>query len=309
MSNTESTAGLPPITDEDRQFLSYNPNTEDIVEWVQAYARRSIEAARSSAGPDAMRAFHDYFRDRCEMLFERFGMEAIDLYNAAALTTREARPAAPAPTEPVSFWRTLLALPVVGWIRRQDALEYAPVMALYRDEPQPENGTPPERVFSVDQIAHALAATPPQAAVPAEPVAWFLNDAAEGAPPHYVQINAEYIGTPGTFPLFGAAAAPLEQPYDYPWRHRIAVVGLSVAQCQERLPVGTLLYLAAPTGCTHEGAVPAAGAKQAESLRPEEQKGYYDPSEARTPSRCQQPGAEGSDVKDLNSGHPTTPKE
>jgi hypothetical protein len=29
---------LPPITDDDRQFLSYNPNTDDIVVWVQQYA-------------------------------------------------------------------------------------------------------------------------------------------------------------------------------------------------------------------------------------------------------------------------------
>jgi hypothetical protein len=29
---------LPLITDDDRQFLSYNPNTDDIVVWVQQYA-------------------------------------------------------------------------------------------------------------------------------------------------------------------------------------------------------------------------------------------------------------------------------
>ena len=33
---------LPPITDEDRQFLHYNPNTDDLVEWVQNYARAAI---------------------------------------------------------------------------------------------------------------------------------------------------------------------------------------------------------------------------------------------------------------------------
>ncbi|WP_430229326.1 ead/Ea22-like family protein [Paraburkholderia tropica] len=33
---------------------------------------------------DRLRAFHDFFRDRCEGLFAQFGMDAIDAYNAAA---------------------------------------------------------------------------------------------------------------------------------------------------------------------------------------------------------------------------------
>lgn len=35
-----------------------------------------------------LRAFHDFFRDRCEGLFARFGMDAIDAYNAAAGGTK-----------------------------------------------------------------------------------------------------------------------------------------------------------------------------------------------------------------------------
>ena len=33
---------LPTITEEDRKFLHYNPNTSDVVEWVQNYARQAI---------------------------------------------------------------------------------------------------------------------------------------------------------------------------------------------------------------------------------------------------------------------------
>jgi len=39
---------LPPITDEDRQLLHYNPNTDDIVAWVQAYAERAVAAEREA---------------------------------------------------------------------------------------------------------------------------------------------------------------------------------------------------------------------------------------------------------------------
>jgi transcription elongation factor Elf1 len=37
---------------------------------------------------EALRAFHFWFRDRCEGLFEQFGMPAIDLYNEAAKAGR-----------------------------------------------------------------------------------------------------------------------------------------------------------------------------------------------------------------------------
>lgn len=46
---------LPPITDEDKQLLHYNPNTVDVVEWVQAYAREAalLERERCAALCDA----------------------------------------------------------------------------------------------------------------------------------------------------------------------------------------------------------------------------------------------------------------
>ena len=37
---------LPEIDDEDRQFLHYNPNTSDLVEFVRAYARKALVAER-----------------------------------------------------------------------------------------------------------------------------------------------------------------------------------------------------------------------------------------------------------------------
>ncbi|SAL01544.1 hypothetical protein AWB80_08149 [Caballeronia pedi] len=36
----------------------------------------------------ALRAFHQFFADRCEGLFAQFGMDAVNAYNAAASTTR-----------------------------------------------------------------------------------------------------------------------------------------------------------------------------------------------------------------------------
>lgn len=38
---------LQTISDEDRAFLHYNPNTDDLVEWVQTYAQRCIDADRA----------------------------------------------------------------------------------------------------------------------------------------------------------------------------------------------------------------------------------------------------------------------
>lgn len=38
---------LPAITDEDRELLHYNPNTDDLVAFVQDYARKAIEASRA----------------------------------------------------------------------------------------------------------------------------------------------------------------------------------------------------------------------------------------------------------------------
>lgn len=43
-------AELPKITAEDRLFLHDNPNTDDIVKWVQDYARACIDAERTSHG-------------------------------------------------------------------------------------------------------------------------------------------------------------------------------------------------------------------------------------------------------------------
>jgi hypothetical protein len=51
------TAGveLPPLSDEDRQFLHYNPNTSDLVEFVQTKMREAIAAERARlAGQEAV---------------------------------------------------------------------------------------------------------------------------------------------------------------------------------------------------------------------------------------------------------------
>lgn len=39
---------LPQITKEDREFLHYNPNTSDIIEWVQNYALMTVAIEREA---------------------------------------------------------------------------------------------------------------------------------------------------------------------------------------------------------------------------------------------------------------------
>jgi hypothetical protein len=38
---------LPPISDEERQFLHYNPNTADLVDWVNGHTAAAIMAERA----------------------------------------------------------------------------------------------------------------------------------------------------------------------------------------------------------------------------------------------------------------------
>lgn len=47
-ASADSQPAPPKITAEDRSFLHYNPNTDDIVEWVQNYANASINADRAA---------------------------------------------------------------------------------------------------------------------------------------------------------------------------------------------------------------------------------------------------------------------
>ena len=59
--------GLPEITDEDRQFLHYNPNTDDLVEFVRQYAEKAIlakQAAQVEPGvwPERVMQQWDYWR-------------------------------------------------------------------------------------------------------------------------------------------------------------------------------------------------------------------------------------------------------
>lgn len=56
-TQADSQPALPKITAEDRSFLHYNPNTDDIVKWVQHYASAAItadRAMRAQAAPAAV---------------------------------------------------------------------------------------------------------------------------------------------------------------------------------------------------------------------------------------------------------------
>ena len=63
-------AALPEITAGDRLFLHYNPNTNDIVDWIQRYANAAITADRAARAPadsvleDAARL--DWLDQQCE---------------------------------------------------------------------------------------------------------------------------------------------------------------------------------------------------------------------------------------------------
>jgi hypothetical protein len=50
-ASSEPVTELPPITNADRQFLHDNPNTDDIVKWVQNYAGLAIALASSVQQP------------------------------------------------------------------------------------------------------------------------------------------------------------------------------------------------------------------------------------------------------------------
>ena len=47
----DSQPALPEITAEDLSFLHYNPNTDDIVEWVHNYASAAVNADRAARAP------------------------------------------------------------------------------------------------------------------------------------------------------------------------------------------------------------------------------------------------------------------
>lgn len=82
----------------ERIFLQYHgdgsaepgPVDEDSVTWCieqifdsdVEYTLSAPPACSPAAELDRLRAFRDFFNDRCEALFAEFGMEAVDLYNA-----------------------------------------------------------------------------------------------------------------------------------------------------------------------------------------------------------------------------------
>jgi hypothetical protein len=48
----DAPVALREITDEERQFLSYNPNTDDLVVWIQDYASEAVRSALSQERPN-----------------------------------------------------------------------------------------------------------------------------------------------------------------------------------------------------------------------------------------------------------------
>lgn len=50
---------LPPLEDEDRAFLHYNPNTQDLEDFVRAYALQYAESVREACAQIADRSRED----------------------------------------------------------------------------------------------------------------------------------------------------------------------------------------------------------------------------------------------------------
>lgn len=65
-----------------------NVREDVLVEFAEivAKAARAEEAEKLKA----LETFHNYFYNRCETLFMHFGMEAVDLFNAASTTEHAA---------------------------------------------------------------------------------------------------------------------------------------------------------------------------------------------------------------------------
>ena len=66
-------------------------------------------------------------------------------------------------------------------------------------------------LLTVGEAKAILAALTEQPAAP-RPVAHFLNNAADGEPPHYAQVAAEFIGTEGVIPLYAHPPRAAEPP-------------------------------------------------------------------------------------------------
>lgn len=92
--------------------------------------------------------------------------------------------------------------------------------------------------LTVAEVMETLAALTEQPA--AQPVAHFLNNAADGEPPHYAQVAAEFIGTKGVIPLYAQPAAPAQAEQ---WSRKMA----ALESTSESDPgVGAGAHLAAP---------------------------------------------------------------
>lgn len=72
---------LPPITDEDRQFLHYNPNTDDVVQWVLAYAQAAVLKEREACAK--LCELQDEVNPRCRYDYVRGALDC-----AAAIRSR-----------------------------------------------------------------------------------------------------------------------------------------------------------------------------------------------------------------------------
>jgi hypothetical protein len=76
----QATDDLPPINDGDRQWLHYNPNTDDLVEWVQTYARKAI--ALSQRQEQAPALSDEQIIEMVQEVVEKDGFDVQDEHQA-----------------------------------------------------------------------------------------------------------------------------------------------------------------------------------------------------------------------------------
>jgi len=128
---------LPLITDDDRQFLHDNPNTQDVVEWVYAYALSAVAAyqepqSRICAGPRCM-----YVPGRAGSMHSRECIEQAGLDQGWFPTATELENAGPSSAaQPPQQSAKPVEVQPTGWVR---ALNGKPDGVLYADQPSLHN--------------------------------------------------------------------------------------------------------------------------------------------------------------------------
>jgi hypothetical protein len=218
---------LPGITDEDRQFLHYNPNTNDLVEWIQNYALAAIAAESSpwdfkynKTSPAPAASDYDTLVERsagamaiaegeegwenvplsCPMLAEVAKLrKAYDALRTAPAASAPYKHIDDSTEDPALLWAEIHHLRVAlqgpaGYATWQDAATDERIRRVKAERAAPAAGEPPP-----DLRPDWFASRPVKAPAASEPVAWvyerngakLLVKSLQRAKQDYPEISAE----------------------------------------------------------------------------------------------------------------------